>query len=353
MKRTLALLLCGASLFAQPVDSKLVLLRLTDELDAAIRAGDWNHAAALSAKLKADAEVARNQSMAKSGNELADQFLDWLPPDTETVLVAQQPFKVPEANQHRTPELLPMVQSYTLLFAAAEKQKLADKLKDRTVRFAALGARAFGKDEKPRGLGMVSLEGCAVYLFAEPLQESIFERKPDESAMGHPVWISKGELSDAKDSETFIVALPRSNMMLACNNRDFFSTMVSRMSAPQKPRALPVDLPEWKHVNRGAPLWGLRHVGQGFDPGLMIDPEKKDISIAGLTVEFNTSEAKSRTFSNKDPWARVLDNPQFESKASSKKITEGIWELSVSGNGQAGYMSVFVLMGMLGFVVLV
>ncbi len=303
--------------------------------------------------MKAASFDARNQSLSNAGTELADKFLDWLPPNTETVVVAKQPFEFPESNINRTPEPLPMAEAYALLLlAASEKESLGKKLTGRTLRFAAIGARGFGKDETAHGLGMISFEGCAVYSFLRPVQESLFERKPDESVMGHPVWISKRSFSDAKETDTFVVALPKPDLILACNNRDFFSTMVSRMSTPQKPRALPADLPEWKHVDRSASLWGLRHVSrEGFDPGWLIDPEKKSINITGLTIEFGASGAKANVFANQNPWVKVSDDPQFEGKASSKKSGDGVWGLSVTGNGQAGGMAVFVLMAMLGFVV--
>ena len=53
--KAVLLIAFSALLSAQPPDAKLELRRLTDELDAAIRAGDWHHAATISAKLKADA----------------------------------------------------------------------------------------------------------------------------------------------------------------------------------------------------------------------------------------------------------------------------------------------------------
>jgi hypothetical protein len=356
MNRFIALIVWNCIAIAQVTpNAKPTLIRLTDELDAAIRSGEWNKAADLSTALKAATFDARDQSMSNAGAELADQFLDWLPPNTETVVVAKQPFRFPEPNINRVPEPLPMAEAYPLLMlAASEKESLGKKLAGRTLRFAAIGAREFGKHETQHGLGMISLEGCAVYSFIEPVQESLFERKPDESVMGHPVWISKGSFGDAKETDTFLVALPHPDLILACNNRDFFSTMVSRMSTPQKPRALPADLPEWKHVDRSAPLWGLRHVSkEGFDPGWLIDPEKKSIHITGLTVEFAASGAKASVFANQNPWAKVSDDPQFEGKASTKKSADGVWGLNVAGNGPAGGMAVFVLMAMLGFVVAV
>jgi hypothetical protein len=70
MMRTLTfLLLTAAAVAAQPL-SRADLLKLNDQLDAAIQANDWRKAAELSRSLKAAIQDARNQSMAVSGNEL-------------------------------------------------------------------------------------------------------------------------------------------------------------------------------------------------------------------------------------------------------------------------------------------
>ena len=39
--------------------------------------------------------------------------------------------------------------------------------------------------------------------------------------------------------------------------------LLERVDAPQARRALPEDLPEWKHVNQAAPAWMLRHISKG------------------------------------------------------------------------------------------
>jgi hypothetical protein len=68
--------------------------------------------------------------------------------------------------------------------------------------------------------------------------------------MGHSVWISKGSQNDFTDTDTYLVALPKPDIILACNDRDFFIQMVTRMALHQTPRALPAALPEWNHVDR-------------------------------------------------------------------------------------------------------
>jgi hypothetical protein len=350
-------------MFAQQADPKAELLRLTDELDAAVRAADWNKAAALSNTLKGAASDARNQSMSKGGTELADQVLDWLPPDTETIVIAQQLFKVPQADRPGA-DALAMAQGYVLgLLAAVENETLIEALPGRAIRLAALGARQFA-NHAPKGdmlpLGLIAYQGCAVYSFLEPVPESIFQRKPDESVMGHPVWVSKGSQNDFKDTDMFLVALPKPDMMLACNDRDFFTQMVSRMAVHQSPRALPASLPEWKQVDRSAPLWAVRHIRVDRAPEdpsypahlIGAGPGARDPEITGLTVEFGPSSAvKARMLAKGDPWKDLASSDDFHGEAQPRKVADGIWELSVANKPEAGGMAVFALMAFLGFAV--
>jgi hypothetical protein len=363
MTRFLALLFCGSAMFAQQADPRPELLRLADELDTAIRAGDWNKAAALSDTLKGTASDARNQSMAKGGSELGDQILDWLPTDTEVIVVAQQPFKVPAADRSALADTLVMAQGYVLgLLGAAEKESLYKALAGRTIRLAALGAREFAnhapgpQDMLP--LGLIAYQGCAIYSFLEPVSESIFQRKPEESVMGHPVWISKGSQNDFKETDTYFVAIPNPNTMLACNNRDFFTQMAARMAVRQTPRALPATLPEWEQVDRSAPLWAVRHIRADRaqqDPSQagMLGPDGKNLEPIGLTAEFGlvSASAKARMIAKEDPWEAIASSPEFQGAAQSRKLKEGIWELSVANKPQAGAMAVFMLMAFLGFTV--
>jgi len=366
MRRFLAVVLFGSAALAQQANPKPDLLSLTDELDAAIQSGDWNKAVELSKSLKEATVVARDQSMAKGGAELADQILTWLPADTETLVVAQQPFKIPEANSQIPPSAIAGAQTYILgPIGAAEEGKVLEALLGRTIRLTAIGARKF-QNHEARGsrnalpLGMIAYQGCAVYSLIEEVPESIFQRSADESVMGHPVWISKGSQNDDKDTDTYLLALPRPDLMLACNDRDFFTQMVSRMAASQAPRALPADLPEWKQLDRSAPVWAIRHFRADrakTDPTLaeiVQGSGGKNLEVTGLTVEFGlkSASAKAQMIAKSNPWEELEKSPESQG-AKSQKISDGVWELSFPNTPESGFFAVFALMGFLGFAVLV
>ncbi len=302
--------------------------------------------------------------MATNANELADSILDWLPVDTETIIVAQEPFSLIEHDQNGSLKALTMAQGYVLgLLAGAEDEKLEKALLGRTIRLAALGARAFADhppDERNASpFGLIAYQGCATYAFAEPIPESSLSRQPDEALMGHPLWVSKSTQNDQPDTDAYLVVIPNPDLLIVCNNRDFLTAMVSRMASPQKARALPADLPEWKLVDRHTPLWAVRHYRterEKVDPSnarnilaLESDPE-----AAGLIVEFGLASdaALARMLSKSDPWKEFASNQEFHSAAQSRKLAKGVWELSITGNPEAAGMSVLALMAVLGFAVL-
>ena len=145
--------------------------------------------------------------------------------------------------------------------------------------------------------------------------------------------------------------------MLACNDRDFFTQMVSRMAVAQSPRALPVDLKEWQHLDRSAPIWAIRHFRReraGEDPTLAMLHTGTDPGASGLTVAFGiTGGATATMLAKSDPWGDLSKVPEFQGSVASRSAGHRVWERSIANKDQACWMAVFALMGFLGFVVLV
>jgi hypothetical protein len=254
-----------------------------------------------------------------------------------------------------------VAQGYMLgILGAAEKGGLEERMVGHTVRLAAFGARRFENHHPVHGdalpLGMIAYQGCAVYAFAEPLPASILPRPPDDSVAGQRVWVSKGTESDLPDEDTYLVSLLQTDLMVVCNNREFFEEIVSRRRSLQKARALPADLPEWKQVDRTAPLWAVSHyVPHGLVVhSLDFGDAEKESEATGIAVEFGLASGvtRARMISKSDPWRNLSDVPDFHGAAKSRKVADGVWELTVSGDPEAANMSAFALMGMVGFIIL-
>lgn len=360
MTRIFILLLVAAWTAAAQSPAKADLFSLTDELNSAIQSGDWTKAVKLSRALKASAEDARNRSMESTGREQVDSILAWFPADTETMVVAQQPFEI-GTGQTKPPTAIDRARAFVMgLLQAAEKGKLSTDLVGRTMRLAALGARRFGQEpenqpvtEKPAALGMIPYQGCAIYSFAAPIPQPILSRPPEDTIMGYRVWLSKGSQNDAPERDNYFVSMLKADVMLVCNSRAFFQETVARVGLPPQQRALPADLPEWKLVDRSVPLWGITHYR---NPELLasLAPGNENLGAVGLIVEFglDNNMALARMIAKADPWKELVNSPDFRSAAKSSQTMGGIWELKIAGKPDAALFTVFVLMAELGFLIL-
>ena len=338
------------------------LLRLADDVQIAITAGDWQAAAKQSAALRDAVLATRNQALAASGDELTDSFLGWLPPDTETVIVAREPLVLRAHNPTEVPSALEQAQGYVLgLLGAAEKEKLYNALQGATVRLAAFAARKFAEhppDEKNNfiQLGLIAYQGCSLYAFAEALPDSVLERPPDEVTLGNQVWISKGSQNDAPLSDTYLVMRPGPDLILVCNDREFLGQMVLKRAKPEGPRALPADLPEWKHVDRSAPLWAICHFrsdradADPTYPRRALDSEP--LRVTGMAFGLSATGAiRARMLSEVDPWKDIAESDDFNGTAKSSKVADGVWELSVAAKPEAALFAIFALMASLGLAI--
>ena len=309
-------------------------------------------------------EAVRNspdQSLAAGSRELTDSILSWFPADTETVLVAQQPFMIKAPDQNRIPTPLEMAQAYAgTALSSAERGSFLRSLTGHTIRLAVVGAKHFGEsnpnsDSDRDGLGMIPHQGCAVYALTEPLPATIIARPPDDSITGRRVWTSKGSKDDGQGNEMHFVSLLRPDLMLACNHREFFHEVVSRMDSPPHPRiALPESLPEWKHLDRTAPVWALSHYSQTGGLLAAALPGVGDSGATGITAEFGgaTAPARARMLAARDPWKELVTNPAFGGAFKSGEASPGIWEVSVTGTTpQSGMIAVLMLMDAVGFIV--
>jgi hypothetical protein len=364
-------LLVAATLRSQDVSATKDLLIQTDNLRAAMAAGDWKKADELSRTLSDAVRLARDRAFAQNANGQIDGILNALPQNIETVIVAQQPFTLRDANSNTQPDTLTGARSYVLMpLAAMEMGKIYKALDGSTIRFALLAGRkfTFQPDDGGKGspLGMIAHQACAIYAFATPVPESSFTSTQETRILGKKVWLFEGkDYEQAADAEprtdTYLITLLETDVMLVCNNRDFFSSVISGIGAPSDNSKLK-NLPEWKQVDRSAPVWGFRHFipdPNGTDPTHPSHGEllrNKDEGAIGVTMQVGLPlgkiSARWLTASNVNPWEELTKSNEFQGGASSRKVSDQVWELSVSDGVEPGSFAILALMGALGFLVL-
>ena len=360
------LVAAGAGLAQTPLETAN-LLSLTDRLQAAIDAEDWTRAAELSRALRQATVESRNAALARRSEDQINAALGWLPTNTETVIVAKEAFSL-DFNSRRggtLPGALRLTQSYTLTpIASKAAAELSTKLEGQTLRFAVFAARRFQNRAPGEGNtaphGLIAYQGCGLYGLARPAAGQILERAADESLMGYLTWtVPAGE----SRGETIFVAQPKPDLLLACNDRNFFSEMLARIDAPPRSRPFAQDGPELKLLDRSAPLWAIRRFlpeRAEADPsypsgnGLM---GIADADAAGVVFEAGMPKTAIRaqwiSKSRVNPWQALAALPDLRGTARVQMNREGLWQLSVDQDGSASLYAVFALMGILGFVAVV
>jgi hypothetical protein len=370
--RAAYLLLCACALFGQePSGDPKNLQALMESLRLAMEGGDWKTAAELSSSLKNAVIGERDRTLARDSKEQIDRLIDALPENTETIVVAQQPFTLSKPDPNTEHGALTTARAYILgLLGAADDEKPLKALYGSTLRYAVLAARKFANhppdDNNVLPLGLIAYQGCGVYAFANLVAQLAFPGPPDSTIAAHQVWTATGEQhSQARDatsrSETYLITFLNPDLILACNDKEFFSSVVTSFDRRSKGTLLQ-RLPEWKQVDRSVPVWGLRHFIEEASATDPTHPNNGDFVGEKLTGAIGTvlevdPEGKVRALwlstSKENPWDDLSRNPDLRGAASARALANGVWELSVNDDVPgAGYFAIFAIMAFLGFAVL-
>jgi hypothetical protein len=208
-----------------------------------------------------------------------EEVLWWLPSDTQTIVVVRGPWRgeIPAfrreggggADIGRLDDILRSVISGLSVERRAGDPRLPP------VAFALQGSRRF---RSPKDLGLMPYEGANIVVFQQPLGPAaealkrswlppdppFFEGDPiprKERIAGHEVLSYEHKLQS--DVWTFYLTQPRPDVLITATDRRYLTVLLSRMSKKGERRALPDDLPEWKHLDAGKAIWAIRHYDRG------------------------------------------------------------------------------------------
>jgi hypothetical protein len=242
----------------------------------------------------------------------AQQILSWLPPDTETVIVARD-FTLPD------PAVLEKTKSYTqeLAFSGlalrtweGAYKPLASYFKNQKVSLAMEGSRKF----RPHGgLGLMPFEGCTLIIFDEQLSDRADQYFKAASATalrieeveGHKFLVFQNRLYSDTALWTAFVGFAGPKLLLVATDMDYLRGVLSRTAGKNGVRALPDTLAEWGYVDTGAQFWGLRHFDRSgrdqdpsspfWDPSKVVKSPWTDEQAVGLTFSYDPPNAKHPT----------------------------------------------------------
>lgn len=299
-----------------------------------------------------------------------EEVLWWLPPDTETLMVARGPFELTSA-----PAMSPLerqlentLQLFTVAsLAQAYREGLPKPSLSSRILFSVAGSRNF---RAPTGLGGMPFDGCEIIVLEErdaaatdKFLKSIQDRAKEKKQIGG-LTIAIYERKFEQDIWTFYIARPRPNVFLAATHEGYLAEVLERMKQHTEPRALPEDLPEWRHIDRSASAWGLRHfrrVPGSKDPSSPFGGQKSanrpDEAAIGVLFSYSAAEAKVLRVryltGNKDPLAvarKAWPNPYEGIHPEAELIAPGVVEITTAFRDEESLGTLlFLLFGRLGY----
>ena len=196
------------------------------------------------------------------------------------------------------------------------------------------------------------------YFFTEPIRPDSLG-VPEQSIHDRPVWRGTANISTGqralREDETWLT-LARPDLLVMASTHELLVKIVNRIENGSNDRALPVTLPEWAHVNRESPFWGLRHYS---DPGTgndVTNPRMKngtlpvpDPAAVGMAVQFDpeSHQVEIKYMTGGVSLAQIIDGPptpQFH----AEQPQAGVWRLT-SDSKQRGPNLFRKAIGLLGF----
>ena len=269
----------------------------------------------------------------------AIQILEWLPVDTETFIVANGPFRLrftgdDDVSEHKPLDTL--LERFTYSPWEVRKGVLIKELSGQQPLLAVEGARHF---RLPSGLGPSTYQGCHVLVFRRDLGatgEALKKRLKSAGAKalkiaGREIFTLDEKLEN--DVLKFYFAQPQPNVLICATDQNYLKETLQRMDQRAAKRALPPDLPEWKHVDTTSRFWGIRHYGKDVDAGsrsLAIQHFGKDTGDAqgGMVFSYNPGERREEKSSAK---VKLLwpDKNIDEVKKDWTSADEATWKTKV------------------------
>ena len=257
--------------------------------------------------------------------------LDWLPTDTQTLIVAAQPFVIP-AQEPDVDSGGPSPVDFLGLYALGrlgEFPALYQALTGHTVKFALSGVREF---QSFSGLGLGPYDGCAVIVFSEPLGASFSSAAsglPKENWDGatvlHLSTERQGSLRSAPERLNLFVIELGSNILAAATDRDSLRYVLERRNGHQTDRALPDALPEWRVVDVTAAAWAMRHYKHTND-----GRTREGVLSLGYKEELNDQEAVGVVY-NAQPVGRTQKVYCLSHNQQAGELARQRWELKEEG----------------------
>jgi len=205
-----------------------------------------------------------------------EQVLHWFPIDTEMILVSSGPFRMegpedPGKTDYDHFSAKEKLRAMNVPAPAVTQSEAMKALQHAYIAIAVEGGRAF---EQPSGIGVGSMQGATVLILAQESDETARKVIDALRPAAHRRFLDEGveilgfneKVDESASSRVSYVCEPASGVLVTATNMQFLHEILQRMQISDNERALPNELPEWKHVDTTADIWAVRHYDKGHMP---------------------------------------------------------------------------------------
>jgi len=211
-------------------------------------------------------------------------IIEWLPNDTESIFVCQEPFRLPAEDEFREAGFLSGLHaSYATGFLGAlPNEKAFQVLVGKKCNTAVLAGRKF---QAPSAQGASLFEGVCVLRFEKKLPKDLWTKLVAESQQHFVLGFAVVEhpIPWGKDELVFSLALLNDSLLIIATDRDYLKTVLSNSLEKPEKSLLASNWEEWKHVDTQSPIWAIRHFTHFTEGNNAKDPtspfyENRDMS---------------------------------------------------------------------------
>jgi hypothetical protein len=272
---------------------------LTRQLRDALARGEFAAATETASRLDDFVQERYRSWLIRDVPETVDRVLRWLPPDTESFWVNQEPFKVDAEELEQLRYRKPIYFYSVDRLGALNEHLFYRAMSGRTVRFAIAAARNLRQQQYTTPGLMVAQDVIYFYFLDGPV-----DLPPhDETMGGRPIWRGIGKVDSGgpygpgisrsmRDDENWL-ALARPNALIMTNSKALLGKVLGSIDSGSPTSAFQKDLPEWMQLSQQASFWGLRHFSaeakpKAGEPGFATAQlPKPDGHAVGIAVQFN------------------------------------------------------------------
>jgi hypothetical protein len=238
------------------------------------------------------------------------------------------------------PHRLDAMQNNLVINAVASivDQAVLEPLRGRKVECVVYGAKNF---EGVSSFGSLRSEGCTIIVFEKDLGDAAREWTNGLRQRANAVRTLVGRELIVLPSSTvmepwvretgwqrnyFVLLEP--NIVLCASSDRYLEAVLRRVNTAPKTRALPDQLPEWKHVDIDAPVWMIRHVPKPGEKAHTVGVTATFRKNAFHLAYVSKTDAEVNAKQVRDEWLRACDSQVVRDHLTTARQADGSVVLS-------------------------